>query len=239
MDIVSQPAELPRLESSCSPENAETYAEPTRWQRLRAVAQTQSLLPADSATKALAVDDGPYALHVASSPLSHFAIDSLLYQDTGILTRPAQIESARARVLLQSQHISGVTDSLDADLQVEAVLRKAANQAACLAGLPRAASRCNKALPGLQLQPCSPTRMPHADSKVPHPFSPFTLWLPAPSLFLQPLHSWIANVLVGCYQACTSRSQAPTEQPSHGSRSPSKQVARSCIDHTWQCPIRQ
>ncbi|KAL3139777.1 hypothetical protein ABBQ38_004080 [Trebouxia sp. C0009 RCD-2024] len=163
MDIVCQLPELPHLESSCSPENADAYAEPTRWQRLRAVAQTRSLLPADAAIKALAVEEGPYALHVASSPLSHF--DSLPYQDIGILSRPTQIESARARVLLQSQHVSGVTDSLDADLQVEAVLRKAANQAACLAGLPRAPPRRSKVLAGLPLQSHSPTSMPPVDQK--------------------------------------------------------------------------
>ena len=167
MDIVCQTPELPHLQSSCSPENAETYAEPTRWQRLRASAQTQSLLPADTAIKALTTYEGPYALHVSSLPLSHFAIGSLPPQDTGILSKPAQVASARARVLLQSQHISGVTDSLDADLQVEAVLQKAANRAACLAGLPRAPSSCSKVLSPLPPQPYSLIIVPAADQKVP------------------------------------------------------------------------
>lgn len=240
MDIVCQLPELPHLESSCSPENADAYAEPTRWQRLRAVAQTRSLLPADAAIKALAVEEGPYALHVASSPLSHF--DSLPYQDIGILSRPTQIESARARVLLQSQHVSGVTDSLDADLQVEAVLRKAANQAACLAGLPRAPPRRSKVLAGLPLQSHSPTSMPPVDQKVPICILAFCLcvslaWSPALKLFLQHLHLWMADVHVGCCQACTSCSQAPAEQPPLASRLPSKQVAKTCCDHTWQCSI--
>lgn len=239
MDIVCQPPDLPHLESSCSPENADAYAEPTRWQRLRAVAQSQNLLPTDTAIKALAVEEGPYALHVASSPLTHF--DSLPDQNIGILNRPTQIESTRARVLLHSQHISGVIDSLDADLQVEAVLRKAANQAACLAGLPRAPPRCSKVLADLPLQSCSPTNMPSADQKVPHILA-FCLgvmlaWSPALKLFLQHLHLWRAVVHVGCHQACTSHSEAPAKQPPLASRLPSKKVAKTCCHHTWQCSI--
>ena len=166
MDITCQTSELPHLESSCSPGSTEMDAEPTRWQRLRAVAQTRSLLPSDTAIKALATNDGPYALHVASSPLSHFAIDSLPPQGIGTLVRPAQAASARARVLLQSQHVSGVIDSLDADLQVEAVLQKAANRAACLAGLPKAPSCSSKVLAALQ--PHSPASVPATDQKVPN-----------------------------------------------------------------------
>ena len=164
MDMVCQTSELPQLESSCSPGSAEMYVEPTRWQRLRAVAQTRSLLPSETAIKALPTNDGPYALHVSSSPLSHFAIDSLPPQGTGTLNRPAQAASARARVLLQSQHVCGVTDSLDADLQVEAVLQKAANRAARLAGLPKAPPCSSKVLAALQ--PCSPATVAAADQKV-------------------------------------------------------------------------
>ena len=145
------------------------HAEPTRWQRLRAVAQTRSLLPSDTAVSsmALASNGGPYALHVASSPLDHFVIGSCHHQGTGTLSRPAQATSARARVLLRSQHVSGVTDSLDADLQVEAVLQRAAKRAACLAGLPRAPSSSSIVLAALPLQPHSPASMPAADPQVP------------------------------------------------------------------------
>lgn len=162
MDIVCQTSELPHLQSSCSPGSTEMYVEPTRWQRLRAVAQTQTLLPSDTAIQAIATRDAPYALHVASSPLSHFAIDSLPPQ--GAVIGPVQAASARARVLLQSQHVSGVTDSLDADLQVEAVLQKAANRAACLAGLSKAPSCSTKVL--TTLQPHSSARVPAADQQV-------------------------------------------------------------------------
>ena len=166
MDKVCQTSELPHLESSCSPGSTEMYVEPTRWQRLCAGAQTQCLLPSDTAIKALATNDGPHALHVASSPLSHFAIDSLLPQDTGTFIRPDQAASAQARVLLQSQHVSGVTDSLDADLQVEAVLQKAANRAACLAGLSKAPSCRSTVLAALHTY--SSASVPAADQQVPH-----------------------------------------------------------------------
>lgn len=165
MDAVCQMSEMPCLQSSCSPGSPEMHAELTRWQRLRAVAQTRSLLPSDSAMSAMAPasNDGPYALHVASSPLDHYLVDSCPHQGTGTLSRPTQGASARARVLLRSQHVSGVTDSLDADLQVEAVLQRAANRAACLAGLPRAPSCGSKVLAALPLQPHPPA----ADPKVP------------------------------------------------------------------------
>lgn len=162
MDAVCQISEL---QSSCSPGSPDMHAEPTRWQRLRAVAQTRSLLPSHTAVSSMAhaSSDGLYALHVASSPLDHDTIDSCPHQATGTLSRPDQAASARARVLLRSQHVSGVIDSLDADLQVEAVLQRAANRAACLAGLPRAPSRGSTVLAALPLQPHPPA----ADSKVP------------------------------------------------------------------------
>lgn len=166
MDLTCQTSELPHLESSCSPGSTEMYAGPTRWQRLRAVAQTRSLLPSDTAIQALATNDGPYVLHVASSPLSHFAIGSLPPQGTSTLVRPTQAASARARLLLRSQHVTGATDSLDADLQVEAVLQKAATRAACLAGLPKAPLCSSKVLAALQ--PHSPASVPAADQKVPN-----------------------------------------------------------------------
>ncbi len=144
--------ELPMLQSSCSPENSEGSGELTRWQRLRTLAQTKSLLPASAPSKAMTAYGGPHTIHVTSSPLDHFATPAMPHQDLAIAPRkPGQLASVRARSLLQSQRESIVSDSLDADLQVEAVLRKAAGRAACLAGLPKAPPSQNKVLANLQL----------------------------------------------------------------------------------------
>ena len=136
--------QLPTLQSSCSPDNSDATAELTRWQRLRGLAQTKSLLPPSAPSRAIAVGGSPHASHTASSRLDHFKIPAMAPQDLAVVLRqPGKFASARARSLLESQHVISISDSLDADLQVEAVLRKAAARAACLAGLPKEpASQC-------------------------------------------------------------------------------------------------
>ena len=142
---------IPRLQPSCSPDTSEGIAELTRWQKLRSLAQTKSLLPSSAPNQAIAAYSGLHANHVASSPLDQFAAPAMQYPNlAAVPTQPGQLASARARLLLQSQHEGTMTDSLDADLQVEAVLRKAASRAACLAGLPRAPPSRSKVLANLR-----------------------------------------------------------------------------------------
>ena len=141
---------LPNLQPSCSPEASEEGAELTRWQRLRSLAQTKSLLPSATIGTAIAAFDGNHAIHIASSPLDLYARPAVPHHSLGVGPRhPGQLASARARSLLQRQPAGAVTDSLDADLQVEAVLQKAAGRAACLAGLPRAPPSHSKVLANL------------------------------------------------------------------------------------------
>lgn len=166
MNCSFERTELPQLQSSCSPESPEVYAQPTKWQKLRAVAQSQSLLPANAASKALLAYGGNHTLHVASSPLDHLNVPVLDHSDADFLRQPAHPASAKARLLLKSQHVSGVTDSLDADLQVEAVLRKAASRAAHMAGMQRESSPRIKSSSAVPLQP--PVSIPAGDHEVPH-----------------------------------------------------------------------
>ncbi len=138
---------LPKLQPSCSPEASEEGAELTRWQRLRSLAQTKSLLPSTTTGTAIAAYGGHHAIHIASSPLDLYARPAVPHHSLGVGSRqPGQLASARARSLLQCQPAGAVTDSLDADLQVETVLRKAAGRAVCQAGLPRAPPSHSKVL---------------------------------------------------------------------------------------------
>ena len=155
----------PGFQPSCGTDNSEGAAELTRWQKLRSLAQTKSLLPSSAPTQAIAAYSGLRANHVASSPLDQFAAPAMQYPNlAAVHTQPGQLASARARSLLQSQHEATMTDSLDADLQVEAVLRKAASRAACLAGLPRAPPSRSKVLANLR-----------TDDDQPKVLSPFLL----------------------------------------------------------------
>ena len=183
MDCSFENTELPQLQSSCSPESPEIHAQPTKWQKLRAVAQSQSLLPAHAASKSLLAYGVDHALHIASSSLDHLNVSVLQYPDTYLLRQPAHLASAKAKLLLKSQHVSGVTDSLDADLQVEAVLRKAASRAAHMAGMPRVPSPRIPSSTALPSQP--PTSTPAGDHQVLH------CWLSPMSL----LHPFVACLL--------------------------------------------
>ena len=170
---------LPKLQPSCSPEASEEGAELTRWQRLRSLAQTKSLLSSATLDKTIAAFGGHDAIHIASSPLDLYARPAVPHYGLGVGSRqPGQLASARARSLLQSQPAGAVTDSLDADLQVEAVLRKAAGRAVCQAGLPRAPPSHSKVLATL-----SPDSLRNDQSEV-----PYSLCLQSPSLkgMLQP-----------------------------------------------------
>ena len=159
---------VPRLQPSCSPDTSEGIAELTRWQKLRSLAQTKSLLPSSAPNQAIAAYSGLHANHVASSPLDQFAAPAMQYPNlAAVRTQPGQLASARARLLLQSQHEGTMTDSLDTDLQVEAVLRKAASRAACLAGLPRAPPSRSKVLANLRTDDCQPKVLaPAADISI-------------------------------------------------------------------------
>ncbi|DBA67260.1 TPA: hypothetical protein ACH3X2_001569 [Trebouxia sp. C0005] len=141
---------LPKLQPSCSPEASEEGAELTRWQRLRSLAQTKSLLSSATLDKTIAAFGGHDIIHIASSPVDLYARPAVPHHGLGVGSRqPGQLASARARSLLQCQDAGAVTDSLDTDLQVEAVLRKAAGRAVCQAGLPRAPASHSKVLANL------------------------------------------------------------------------------------------
>ncbi len=158
---------LPKLQPSCSPEASEEGAELTRWQRLRSLAQTKSLLPSATLDKPIAAFGGHHAINIASSPLDLYARPAVPHHGLGVGSRqPGQLASARARSLLQCQPAGAVTDSLDADLQVEAVLRKAAGRAVCQAGLPRAPPSHSKVLANL-----SPNSLRNDQSEVEAPYS--------------------------------------------------------------------
>ena len=127
------------LQSSCSPDGSEGLAQLTRWQKLRNLAQTKSLLPASAPSNAIALCGDLNAMLVASLPQDHLAAPGQSCDHLALVLRqPGKLASVRAQTLLQSQRDSTVSDSLDADLQVEAVLRKAAARATHLAGFPKA-----------------------------------------------------------------------------------------------------
>ncbi|KAA6424263.1 MAG: hypothetical protein FRX49_05475 [Trebouxia sp. A1-2] len=155
---------LPKLQPSCSPEASEEGAELTRWQRLRSLAQTKSLLSSATLDKTIAAFGGHDIIHIASSPVDLYARPAVPHHGLGVGSRqPGQLASARARSLLQCQDAGAVTDSLDTDLQVEAVLRKAAGRAVCQAGLPRAPASHSKVLANL-----SPNSLRNDQSEVPY-----------------------------------------------------------------------
>ena len=132
--------ELPRLHTSCIPCTAERSTELTRWQRLRALAQTKDQRMSAEPPKHTAADGGLYPMGGTLACGDHGAEPGMPSQHLAVVLRqPGQHVMATARSLLRSQHASPCSDSLDADMQVEAVLRKAAHRAACLAGLPMAA----------------------------------------------------------------------------------------------------
>ena len=166
METSFESSEMPRLQLSCSPENPEALVEPTRWQRLRVLAHSQSLLTAGAASTALVAYGATETLRTASSPLERNTAQLLPYMHTHLLRTPAHLASAKAKLLLQASQVNELlTDSIDADLQVEAVLCKAAARAAHLAGLPQAASGRSKALAALPPQP--QTHLPFEGRKVP------------------------------------------------------------------------
>ena len=169
----SGPLTLPKLQPSCSPEASEEGVELTRWQRLRSLAQTKSLLPSATLDKTIAAFGGHHAINIASSPLDLYARPAVQHHGLDVGSRqPGQLASARARSLLHCQPADAVTDSLDADLQVEAVLRKAAGRAVCQAGLPRAPPSHSKVLANL-----SPNSLRNDQSEV-----SYSLYLQSPLL---------------------------------------------------------
>lgn len=192
---------LPKLQPSCSPEASEEGAELTRWQRLRSLAQTKSLLPSATLDKAIAAFGGHHAIHIASSPLDLPARPAVPHHSLGVGPRQfGQLASATARSLLQCQPGGAVTDSLDADLQVEAVLRKAAGRAVCLAALPSARPSHSKVLANL-----SPNSLRNDQSEV-----PYSQCLQSPLL---------KRMLELCFHM-PNISSLDKQQSSHGTRCP-------------------
>ena len=136
MDSLHSIPELPMLQSSKSPDSSEGIAQLTRWQRLRTLAQTKSLLPAAAASDTIAMCSNLDTGMMASSPIDQLAAQS--QENLALILRqPGKLAAARARTMLQSQQEIAISDSLDADLQVDAVLRKAAARAVHLAGFPK------------------------------------------------------------------------------------------------------
>lgn len=142
---MEQQSDVPRLQPSCSPDSSDS---PTRWQKLRTLVQTKSLMPADPST-AVPAFAGRHAAQMHNSALNHFATVTKPRQRAERLQHGGATERARTALLFDPDIESSPIDSLETDLQVEAVLRKATARAACMAGLPQAPPCHSKVLAGL------------------------------------------------------------------------------------------
>ena len=139
-------SDVPRLQPSCSPDSSDS---PTRWQKLRTLVQTKSLMPADPSTAAVSAFAGRHAAQMHNSALNHFATVTKPCQRAAQLLHGGATDRARTALLFDPDIESSPIDSLETELQVEAVLRKAAARAACMAGLPQAPPCHSKVLAGL------------------------------------------------------------------------------------------
>lgn len=141
------PADLPRLQPSCSPDSNDS---PTRWQKLRTLVQTKSLMPADPNSAIIPAFASRHPTHMHNSALNHFATVTKPRQKPHHLRHDAAgTDRARATLLFEPEIEPGPVDSLETDLQVEAVLRKATARAARMAGLPQAPPCQSTLLAGL------------------------------------------------------------------------------------------
>lgn len=132
---------LPRLQPSCSPDSSDS---PTRWQKLRTVAQTTSLVPSDPVVCAALA--GRHAAQMQNSALNHFTTVTKPRQKAQLLQ---YIVGSDRALLFEPDAEPSPCDSLETDLQVDAVLRKATARAVRLAGLPQAPPRHSRMLAGL------------------------------------------------------------------------------------------
>ena len=143
--MANETADLPSLQPSCSPVNSDS---PTRWQKLRVSVQTRSLLPLNLNAAVIPAFAGRQAAHMHNSALNRFATVSKPRQPANLLLHGATAnDRARAALLFQPEVEPTLLDSVEADIQVEAVLRKATARAACLAGLPPERPAAAPALP--------------------------------------------------------------------------------------------
>ena len=139
-------ADLPRLQPSCSPDSNDS---PTRWQKLRTLVQTKSLMPADPNSAVVPAFASRHPAHMHILALNHFAtVTKPRQRPHHLLHDAAGSDRARTALLFEPEIEPGPVDSLETDLQVEAVLRKAAARAARMAGLPQAPPCQRRALAG-------------------------------------------------------------------------------------------
>lgn len=133
-------ANLLRVQPIRSPDGSNS---PTRWQQLCTVAQTKSLIPSDPAV--IAALAGRHAAH--NSALNHFATVTKPRQ--GLCRLLHGVAGSDRALLFEPEVEPSPCDSLETDIRVDAVLRKAAARAARLAGLPQAPTSHIKVPPGL------------------------------------------------------------------------------------------